>query len=90
MYGEDKKLTKNNIGYKASLLYLNHSVDIASCGNYIFPVNVKQFKQIPVAKFPKDYLIGKVFGLMQADTEVSDSIIVNLLKYCHCLITKKI
>ena len=74
MYGEKSKLTKDVMGYDANGLYLYCSGDLMSCGKDTVVVNKKPLDQKRIAKFSKDVLKGKVFGLAQVDIEVPDEL----------------
>ena len=74
VYGEKSKLTNDIMGYDANDLYLCCSGDLMSCGKDALVVNKKPPDQKWIAKFSKDVLKGKVFGLAQVDIEVPDEL----------------
>ena len=67
-------MTKGVIDYDANGLYLCCSGDVTPCGKDTLVVNKKPFDQKRTAKFSKDVLKGKVFGLAQVDIEVHDEL----------------
>ena len=72
--GEKNKLTKGVIVYDENGLYLCCSGDVTHCGKDTLVVNKKPFDQKRNAKFSKDVLKGKVFGLAQVVIEVPDEL----------------
>ena len=72
--GEKNKLTKGVIVYDTNGLYLCCSGDVTHCGKDTLVVNKKPFDQKRNAKFSKDVLKGKVFGLAQVVIEVPDEL----------------
>ena len=63
VYGENSKLTKGVIGYDENALYLYCSGDVMPCGKDTLVANKKPFYQTRIAKFSKDVLKGKFWGL---------------------------
>ena len=74
VYGETGNLEKCVIGYDANRLYLYCSGDLMPCGKDTLVVNKNPFDQKRIAKFSKDVLKGKVFGLAQVAIEVPDEL----------------
>ena len=74
VHDRKSKLARDIIGYDANSLYLHCSGDVMSCGKDTLVVNKKPFDQKRIAKFSKDVLKSKVFGIAQVDIEVPDEL----------------
>ena len=90
VYGKKRKLTKVAIDYDANAFYLYCSRDVMPCGKDTLVVNKKPFDQKRIAKFSKDVLKGKVFGLAQIDIEVPDEIYDKCCEMAPLFVVQKI
>ena len=59
------------------------------CGKETVVVNKKPFEQKRIAKFSRDFLRGKVFGLYKLTLKYPTIFMTSLARCLHCLLFKR-